>query len=463
MNSSSDLVNALTKELKTKVRSDKFTAYCYETDIGRAVRRTPIAVAFPENSEDVSIILKLANEYRIPVTVRGGGTTVAGETVANDSILIDTKKMNKLIDVDANQKIAYLESGMTWFELYDALKRYNLSFNVAPASATCTVGGTISVGGVDLHSYKYGSSADQVEEIEVVLAEGEIKICNSKKNSEIFQNILYGNGLIGVITKLKMKISNHPGKSYESWFAYPDRKSALQDYYRACENNASNGIMYIEMMHQPIIRMENFGEPIEPGKMKGKLITTIISNDFYLDHAHDTYSHRIRHNSLLYMFRMPPISLNFIDVVFPDRKYISESFDYADKLWKNVRKQGVKQGIYSAVNHKLCLALRVKENAQSRPFSPIPSGINNGDLIFGAYFGTNLVFNDYSNYLKYNNIFNFEMINKTAEIGGMLYKYCGDVKESTKKMFSEERWAYLVSIKKKYDPNNILNRGVLFE
>jgi len=57
---------------------------------------------------------------------------------------------------------------------------------VAPSSATCTIGGTISVGGLDNHSYIYGTSADQVEEVEVVLPDGEIRVCNSQRNQEIF-------------------------------------------------------------------------------------------------------------------------------------------------------------------------------------------------------------------------------------------------------------------------------------
>ncbi len=451
-----EILNTLYKELGQKVRSDSFTAYCYESDIGKTIRRRPIAVIFPENSEDISTILRIANDFQIPVTVRGGGTTVGGETVAMDSILIDTKSMGKLIEIDLKGKFVYIESGMTWIELYDILNKYNFTFKVAPASATCTVGGTISVGGFDNHSFIYGTSADQVEEIEVILPGGEKKVCNSNTNSTIFNNSLYGNGLIGIITKIKMRIRNHTGKSYENWFAYPDRKSALQDYYKACENGTSAGVMYMEVLNQPLVFIEEYGETGHVNKMAGKLINTVIDDNFYINHARNRYRQRIRIHSFINSFYNSPISPSFIDVVYPDRNCIPEMFDYSDKIWKNVKKCGIK----TLLTHKLCLALRVKEDSKTRPFSPFPSEINKGDLIFGSYFGTEIFSKDY---LKYQQTFNEKMIKKTIEKGGMLYKYCGDVKMYAKNMFSEERWAYLIDIKKKYDPNNILNRGVLFE
>ncbi len=111
-------------------------------------------------------------------------------------------------------------------------------------------------------------------------------------------------------------------------------------------------------------------------------------------------------------------------------------------------------------NLKMCLALKVKEDSRTRPFSPIPSDTRKGDLIVGSYFGTELLS---SQYMDYHRIFNCEMIPKVIERRGTLYKYCGHIRQFAEKMFGEERWAYLESMKRKYDPNNILNRGVLFD
>ncbi len=447
-------LDILFKELGPKIRDDSFTLYCYRSDIGGTIIGKPTAIAYPENRDDVSTILRTANEYNIPITIRGGGTTIGGETVAKESIVIDTKKLCRMINIDINKKNVCIESGMTWIELYDKLDKYNLTFNVAPASATCTIGGTISVGGFDNHSYIYGSSADQVEEIEVILPDGDIKVCSSEKNNLIFNNILYGNGLIGIITKIKMKITDKHNKSYESWFTYPDRKSALQDYFDACENETNDGIMYMEVSDQPIVCIENHEEPINCNRKNGKHLRIISEN--YINLAKNIYVQRIRMHSLGHLFGHSPMVPNFIDIVYPDKNSIYEMFDYADKMWKNIEKNGIR----TIPAQKICLASRVKEDSKTRPFSPFPSNINKGDLVFGSYFGTDIYLKDY---LKYHQLFNCKMIEKAIKMRCMLYKYCGNIRKFAKNTFLEERWNYLSRIKKKYDPNNILNRGVLFE
>ncbi|TAN46134.1 MAG: FAD-binding oxidoreductase [Candidatus Methanoperedens sp.] len=457
MRSSVQFLNDLTREIgQKKVRSDDFTAYCYESDIGKSVKSSPIAVVFPENSEDVATILKNANDYCVPVTVRGGGTTVGGETVARDSVIIDTKKMCEFLDIDTSEKLVHLGSGMTWIELYDFLREYDSTFKVAPSSATCTIGGTVSVGGFDNHSFKHGASADQVREVEVVLPNGDIKICNSEKNSEIFSNVLYGNGMIGVITKVKMEITGLNRTSYDSWFAYTDRKTALRDYFRLCENEVCDGLMYLEVFNQPIVRIEQFGEPVDIHQIKGKHINTFMDKDFYIKLAQYMYAQRIRVRSFPFLLRYSPVSNSFIDIIYPDRDCLFEMIDYSDKLRKNVKMQGIK----TMGNLKLCLGLRVKEDSKTRPFSPIPLDIKKDDLIFGLNFGTELLSKDY---LRYQKFFSSEIIRKAVGMGGMLYKYGGHVRQFAEEMFSDERWGYLLEIKKKYDPNNILNRGVLFE
>lgn len=454
MNSTAFL-DKLHEKLGSKIKQDFFTAYCYKSDIGKTIKNSPIAIAFPENSEDVSTILKTANDFNIPVTILGGGTTIGGETVAKNSIIIDTKKMNKCFYIDNNEKAAVIGSGITWLDLYDILRRHGLTFKVAPSSASCTIGGTASVGGFDNHSYIHGTSADQIEEIELVSPIGDIITCNPEKDNEVFSNILYGNGMIGIITKIKMKIIDKYKKSYDSWFVYSNRKDALNDYFNLCENQVGNGIMYLETFGQHIVRIENYEEPVDKNKIKGKCINISDNTDFYINACRFMYAQRIRLHSFPFLIRYKPISINFIDIVYPDKDYIYETFNYSDKLWKNAKKD-----IHVLGNLKLCLALRVKEDSKTRPFSPIPSSVKKGDLIFGSYFGAEIATDDYSNYQEQ---FTFEMINKAIDIGGMLYKYGGHVKQFAPKLFSEERWKNLMEIKKKYDPNNILNRGVLFE
>lgn len=448
MDSTTYFLRILSNELDSKIFYDSFTRKCYDTDMGKSIKCEPIAVAVPKNSEEVSVLIKLCSDYGVPITIRGGGTTIGGETVSRNSILLDTKSLNSLINIDFDKKTAYVESGMTWIELYDFLKRYNLTFKVAPSSGTSTVGGTVSLGGVDNHSYLYGTSTDQVEEVEVVMPNGEIKICNSKKNAEIFRSILYGNGMIGIITKVKIRIMQSTGETREMWYFYNTRKTAFEDYFKLVEGGTGRGAMYFEMLNQPVLLIED-NENI--CRLKGKLRKTVVDDNFYTNQARGIYEREIKMQFFPFSLRYAPAALNFIDIVYPDKSYVTTLFEYSDKLWSKFKNMS---------NLRLALGSKVMEDSRTRPFCPIPSHIQRGDMAFGSYFGSVQLS---KNYTSYQHEFNEKMIERAVECGCMLYKYCGHVKHFAERMFGAERWAQLIEIKQKYDPENILNRGVLFE
>ncbi len=448
MESIRNFLDTLSCEHELKILTDPFVLECYSTDIGKIVKRKPIAVALPKNSEEVSILLKFCHEHNVPVTLRGGATTIGGEAVANNSILLDTKSLNKIISIDKKNKIVHAEAGVSWLELYDNLKKEDLTFKVAPSSATCTIGGAISVGGLDNHSFICGSSADQVDEVEVVLADGTIRVCNSEKNSEIFKHILYGNGLIGVITKVKIGVKQLDREPAARLYFYDNRRKAFEDYFKVVDEDKTHGVVYLEVKKQPMLRVESDEEIVG---LKGECMVKLKLENFYPKYARFMYATRIGNESFPYLLRHSPVSFNFIDIVYAQRDNIYGFFEYSDKLLKNVK---------TLSNLRLTLAYKVIEDARSRPFIPLPSNFEKGDFAFGSYFGAQHLTKYYELYQRE---FNNKMIERTIEEKGLLYKYCGHVKQYAEKLLGEERWAHLVEIKQKYDPYNILNRGVLFE
>lgn len=441
-------IDRLSKELGLKILSDPFSCECYSTDIGKCIKKQPRAVAIPRDTKDVSVLLKYCNENHIPVTVRGGATTAGGETVGSNSIILDTKSLNKVISIDAKNKMVYVQAGMSWLELYDHLKKEDLTFKVAPSSATCTIGGAISLGGLDNHSYIHGSCTDQVEEVEVVLPDGSIKICNSETNYDIFKNILYGNGLIGVITSVKMSVRQQDKEIRAGLYFYNNRRSAFEDYYKLVDEDMGNGAMYIEIMKQPIIRIES-DDDIKG--LKGERMIKLKYEDFFPKYARFIYGTRMGNESFPFLLRPAPVAFNFIDIVFPRRDLIHSYFEYSDKLIRNIK---------TLSNTRLTLAYKVVQDARSRPFIPLPSNFEKGDYAFGSYFGSQHLTKDYELYQRE---FNNKLIERTIDDRGLLYKYGGHVKQFAQRLFGEERWASLVETKQKYDPENILNRGVLFE
>ena len=112
------------------LRTDRATRVCYRTDGGQIVFGLPDSVAHARRPEDVAEVLRLAQRDHVPVTCRGGGLTTEGESVGGVGILLDVKGMNRLIDCGGGT--AWVEAGMTWFEVAAALRPLGLDYTSAP-------------------------------------------------------------------------------------------------------------------------------------------------------------------------------------------------------------------------------------------------------------------------------------------------------------------------------------------
>ena len=214
------------------IRTDRATRACYRTDGGQIVYGFPDAVVHARCPEDVAGALRLAQRDRIPVTCRGGGLTTEEESVSGAGILLDVKGMNKLIECDG--ATAWVEAGMTWFEVASALRPLGLDYTSAPLNLLSTVGGTLGVGGIDVNSPRHGCAADAAVELEVVTPTGEI--VRVKEGDEYMERVLLGYGQFGVITKARIKVRRPPMTVRH--FLYRDIGVALADMMRLVERDA---------------------------------------------------------------------------------------------------------------------------------------------------------------------------------------------------------------------------------
>ena len=187
----------------------------------------------PARPEDVAEVLRLAQRDHIPVTCRGGGLTTEGESVSGAGILLDVKGMNRLIDCDG--ATAWVEAGMTWFEVAAALRPRGLDYTSAPLNLLSTVGGTLGVGGIDVNSPRHGCAADQAVELEVVTPTGEI--VRVKEGDDYLERVLFGYGQFGVITKARIKVRPYRPMTVRH-FLYTDVGVALADMMRLVEQDA---------------------------------------------------------------------------------------------------------------------------------------------------------------------------------------------------------------------------------
>ncbi|SEQ90995.1 FAD-binding and (Fe-S)-binding domain-containing protein [Natrinema salaciae] len=156
------------------VRADSYSRELYATDAS-AYELTPIAVAFPESTADVAGILEYCAQREIPVLPRGGGTSLAGQTVNRAVVLDFTRRMNEILEVDPEGRTATVQPGTILGTLNEALAPHDLKFAPDPAwGDKSAIGGAIGNNSTGSHSLQYGKTDAYIEECEAVLADGTV-------------------------------------------------------------------------------------------------------------------------------------------------------------------------------------------------------------------------------------------------------------------------------------------------
>lgn len=173
----------------------------------------PEVVLLPENSAEISSILKYCNSKLIPVYTRGAGTGLSGACLpVKGGVVLSTKRLNKIIDIDIENLQATVEPGVINQDLKNELSSSGLTYPPDPASmGSSTIGGNIAHGSGGPKAVKYGVTRDYVLNLEVVLPTGDViwTGANTLKNSTAFSltHLMIGSeGLLGVITKAVLKL-----------------------------------------------------------------------------------------------------------------------------------------------------------------------------------------------------------------------------------------------------------------
>ena len=167
---SETLEQQLTDTLAGEVRFDQYSKALYSTDAS-LYQIQPIGVVIPKNKQDVIKTVQIASEQKIPILPRGGGTSLAGQSVGAAIVLDMSKYMNQLLEVNVNEHWARVEPGIVLDELNHKLKPHGLMY--APDVATSSranVGGTIGNNSAGSHSLIYGKTIDHVMSIDLVLS-----------------------------------------------------------------------------------------------------------------------------------------------------------------------------------------------------------------------------------------------------------------------------------------------------
>ena len=225
------------------------------------------AVVFPETNEEVSKILSLCNKYKTPVVPFGTGTSLEGNVVGNDKgITISLEKMNKILDVNAEDFDCRVQACVTKEQLNDYLREDGVFFPIDPG-ANAAIGGMASTSASGTMAVKYGTMKTAITGLTVVLPNGDIIKTGSrtKKTSAGYNltNLFIGSeGTLGIITEVQLRLSPIPESIMSAVCHFPSLEMAVQTAQQVTQYGVP--IARIEMLNK-----EQMEISINYSKLKG--------------------------------------------------------------------------------------------------------------------------------------------------------------------------------------------------
>ncbi len=237
------------------------------------------AVVFPETNQEVSQILRLCNEHKIPVVPFGTGTSLEGNVVGNEKgITISLEKMNKILSVNAEDFDCRVQACVTKEQLNEYLREDGVFFPIDPG-ANAAIGGMASTSASGTMAVKYGTMKTVITGLTVVLPNGDIINTGgrTKKTSAGYNltNLFIGSeGTLGVITEVQLRLSPIPESIMSAVCHFPTLEKAVQTAQQVIQYGVP--IARIEMLNK-----DQMGISINYSKLKNIEETPTLFFEFH--------------------------------------------------------------------------------------------------------------------------------------------------------------------------------------
>ncbi len=216
-------LDALRNKIEGDLRYDTITRTIYSTDASD-YKEEPIAVIWPKSTEDLKAILLYAAENKIGITMRAAGTSLAGQVVSSGIIVDISRYMNKIIELNKEEKWVIVEPGVVLDELNIKLRSYGLFFGPETSTSNrCNIGGMVGNNACGSHSVVYGSTRDHTIELTTLLSDGSEAIFGDV-DPETFSRKCGLKNLEGDIYRNIRKLLNDPVNRKSITEEYPDPK-----------------------------------------------------------------------------------------------------------------------------------------------------------------------------------------------------------------------------------------------
>jgi FAD/FMN-containing dehydrogenase len=164
----------------------------------------PALVAQPISAADVAAAVAFAREHGLLVSVKGGGHNIAGTAIAEDGLTLDMSRMRE-ITVDPEAKIALVGPGCRLQDVDRATQEYGLATVLGFVSEVGVAGLTLG-GGFGHLARRFGWAVDNLQEVEIVTADGEVRIANREQHDDLFWAVRGGGGNFGVVTSFTFRL-----------------------------------------------------------------------------------------------------------------------------------------------------------------------------------------------------------------------------------------------------------------
>ena len=415
------------------------------------------AVIFPKTNEEVSTILKLCNERKVPIVPFGTGTSLEGNVVGNlDGITISLEKMNKILSVNVGDFDCRVQANVTREQLNEYLREDGVFFPIDPG-ANAAIGGMAATSASGTMAVKYGTMKTVITGLTVVLPNGDIINTGgrTKKTSAGYNltNLFIGSeGTLGIITEIQLRLSPIPESIMSAVCHFP----TLEDAVRTAQETIQYGI--------PIARIEMLNKDqmdisINYSKLKDVNVEPTLFFEFHGSEVSNKECIKI----------VEDLSNNNKGSKF---KWASD-LEERNKLWQ--ARWDVYYSVKALVDNgrvystdvcvpisKITECVNFAEQEVNKVGLRAPMVGHLGDGNFHVLFPYNP--NDKEAYKKIREFSN-KLIDKTLELKGTITGEHGVGLHKKSYLLKEhpDNIPLMKTIKRSVDPNNIMNPGKIFD
>jgi len=234
------LISIVTKENFADSKTERLV---YSYDATPNFQSMPDAVVCPRNTAEVSEILKICNEYKVPIVPRGSGTNLcAGTCPTEGGVVLLFKHMNNIMEIDEENLTITVQPGVVTLDMIHAIEEKGLFYPPDPSSMKIsTIGGNINENSGGLRGLKYGVTRDYVIGLEAVLANGDIirtggKLAKDVAGYDLTRLFVGSEGTLGVITEATLKLIPMPETRKTMLALYQDLNAAAKSVSKIIAN-----------------------------------------------------------------------------------------------------------------------------------------------------------------------------------------------------------------------------------